>query len=433
MKKQFSFALLVLLIILISGLLAWYGISLEMLRVLVICIFFMEATSLLLFHVDMRWSPRGLFFLGWTLPFLVAQAPINLVIFNLPKITHSGFLVFFIVSGAFYIAELLVSDMRPVRRLPTLITNVISGNLDQAKFYAPRFFCISLVIASFVAYATALIHSGFSPPIFHDQVTENAKGFWAIPGSATAFSLLNIFFVLAVVRWLSKRSHGARGVDREDKLFIVFALVLSVFMFTYGKRTIFIYSYLPVAVLVLSAFRIKASNILLLFSAVIAFFVLNAYLRADNFDQYWAGRSFHSISSGFWYSLIQPVMYLNETFANLSSILDVPMSGRGDLYSELREEGKIVPLFGVLSANVGNFISLLLLFMIFIFYWFVYRLASRGLWLLVYSLLSPGLAMIWTGIIVENQGMYRLVLILLVWAFVISQMRAANQLHYVRQ
>jgi hypothetical protein len=423
---RLSFALVVLSITFVAALLAWYGVPLGLLRALVVVMFVMEAVSLLWFHLDMRWSPRGLFFLGWTLPFLVAQAPLDVVIFNLPKITHSGFLAFFVVSGLFYVAELLVRDTRPVRQLPTLDANIFSGTLDRAKFYAPKYFCISITIVALIAYVTALVHSGFVPPIFHEHVTDTAKEFWAIPGSATVFSLVRLFFVLAIVRWLSKRSHGMRGLDREDKLFIAFALVLSICMFTYGKRSIFIYSFLPVGVLLLSAFWVKARNLLLLFAAVIAFFVLNAYIRVENFEQYWVGKDFHRLPSAFWYSLIQPVIYVSETFANLSSILDVSMPYRSDLYGELHEMGKIVPLFGVLSAKVGNLLSLLFLFLVFVIYWISHRLATRGLWLLIYSLISPGLVMVWTGIIVDSQSMYRLVLFLVVWAFVALHIQTKN-------
>jgi len=423
---RLPFALVVLSITIWAALLTWYSVPLGVLQALVSVMFIMEAVSLLWFHPDMRWSPRGLFIVGWTLPFLVAQVPLDVVIFNLPEITHSGFLAFFVVSGLFYVAELLVRDTRPVRQASTLVANYFSGTLDRARFYAPRYFCVSIAIAALIAYAAALAHSGFVPPILREQVTDTAKEFWAIPGSATVFSLVRLFFVLAVVRWLSKRSHGMRGLDREDSFFIAFTLVLLLCMFTYGKRSIFIYSILPVGVLVLSAFWIKARNLTLLFFAVIAFFVLNAYIRAENFEQYWVGKDFHRLPSAFWYSLVQPVIYVRETFGNLCSILDVSMPYRSHLYSELREIGKIVPLFGVLLAKVGNVLSLLFMFLVFVFYWIAHRLATRGLWLLIYSLISPGLVMVWTGIIVDSQSMYRLVLFLVVWAIVASQIQTKN-------
>jgi hypothetical protein len=190
--------------------------------------------------------------------------------------------------------------------------------------------------------------------------------------------------------------------------------------------------------MVLSAFHIKARYIIGLFVAVLGLFVVNAYIRgAYNFEQFWAGKGFHQVPSAFWYSFVQPVMYAFETFANLSSVL-AESRWSGFVWSSvdgvetvagLKEMGKIVPLFGVWAVYLGKLLASICMFAVFFGYWLLYRAAIRGGWLLVYCLLSPGLAMLWTAIITDSQGIYRVAFVMALWIMLVESAKAGRVEH----
>lgn len=415
------------------------ALSLAKLSPIFVASTFLFEAILLWSYNGLRGSPRGLFFLGWTLPFFAAQAPLGHIVFNLEPINQFGYTIFFFVSSLFYVAEALVRSSPSQTLGGEGRAEHMHEVLNSAGKYAPYFWCVSTALIAILGFAVSLAHAGGIPPIWRDQVTQAAGRFWGVPGTATLFSLSRIFFLAFVIRLLADKLIKRRSIrTASDALLVCLAAMLTASMILYGKRAVLIYTFVPPLVLLLIFKRISRWTLIGVFVAASALFVGNAFLRARyGFEAYWAGRSFNAIPSAGWYSLIQPLLYARETFAQMSGVVSQSAAhgligasnAAGETLHGLRAKGKIVPLVGVLAASWGLIPALLGIFVVFLTYCLLFRLSRRGLWLWIYCLNAPGLVLLWTGVLAQNEMWIRMAALFLLWAFVVQLARSRRPPH----
>ena len=430
--------LLTFIIISISSIFALWEVDTDVLLILVIITFLLEFLILTVISPSRQWSPRGLLFLGWTTPFLIAQLPLELVIFYIPQITYNAYFIFFVTLGSFYIAEFLVLKFFSYLGLKEV--QITQATVHQAARYAPRFLIIIFCLISCAGYTIALINSGGRIPVFAENVTIAANEFWAVPGSATLFMAARLFFLFLAVRVSWNAIQGSKSGYFSEKPLLFLSLILILLMFSYGKRSIFIYTFLPVVIFAIAVFRIKFKNIIIILFLTLILFILNAYIRAVyNFDLYWTGQDFHRLESTFTYSILQPFTYVRETFGNLSLVVDSSTWLSPQLLDDTAYEkqallinrGKIVPLIATLSASYGILPSIFIVFLIFVSYLCLYVLAKRGFWILIYCILSPGMALLWTSILIDKQGIYRIILIMFLLGISFNVIFTRNDLNQI--
>lgn len=425
----------VFLVALASLILVIAQVPIVFLKISVIALFFCEGSALVWFDSKMRWSPKGLFFLGWIFPFLVAQVPIERFIFDIPRIKYDGYLAFFLVSICFYLAEMFMFRMPKAKAIDrNVMQAVVSRNVN---IYAPGFFLIFLASVSLLSYAVAIFAGGGSIPIFETNVTAAASHFWKIPGTATIFSLSRLFFILAVMKWFSQPFFSYKKINLKGVVYFVLMGALIFGIFAYGKRSPFIYIGISIFVGIFSFYRVKNRNLFLIAIIMTTCVVGNGYIRGRyGYETFWAGKTSNDISSLFMYSIIQPVQYVYEAFAHLSKLINSVVRYTGlwgysaigsSVISSLTAHGKIVPAFGVLVTFIGVIPSVILIFLIFMAFWFLYRKSSQGVWFIIYCIISPGLALLWTSVLVETQANYRLAIFFLIWCGIVSVVRSRNQ------
>ncbi len=396
-------------------LMGYAGLDQGVMRVYFLGYVFVEL-FVFLFLSGYRPNPRSLFFFGWVLPFLIAQIPLKTLIFTLPSMSSASYTFFFLVVLLFHVSQLLVfllvrggsvaKDFRP---------ELLSKN---SRLYSSGSIVVFFLILPLGAYLVAAVASGFSFPILSDDPTSAAKEFWHVPGTATVFSLSQIFIVLVTVRYFSSKSLAKKVSNAEGVLLILGLFVIAVALVSYGKRSPILYSVVSGLVVYTALVKPRVSRVLVAFFLVASFVVLNAFIRAQaNFYDFWYGQSFHALESAWMYSMVQPLMYVYEAFANFGLVLE---SSRSDLFYELREKGKILPAFSVLSVKYGGLHSAGIFMLVFLFYGLLYRFSYKGWALVSYSVIAPGMLFLWTGVLVEKESIFRLLGVVMFLAILLN-------------
>lgn len=364
-------------------------------------------------------DPVVLFTVGWVLPFVLTYIPVQEMVFRVRPLDRRADLAWLLTYLAFLVCSLgaaVVIGRRP-RGRPT------GAELPNPP--VPWQLVLATLVLSTTGFLAAFAANGFRAPAFQANVTEAAAEFFRIRGTASLFDLGKVGAVFGVW-WVVVSGKD----DRRRGQALLLGTAVAIFLveeLLYGKRMGLLLTLLGISI-VLAALRVMRARHALVMTTVLALFVTgNAYVRAKPyFDTGWRNEDVSTLSDLWQLALLQPVIYVTETFANLGALSERDLSpartpytnyvaGKlskeelaqpSDLFTDLRSRGRMVPFVGWALASGGIAMAAVWTLLFAAIVWAAYGWSDRGVGLVIYAIIGARYFVVWTGNYLANFGTY---------------------------
>lgn len=254
-------------------------------------------------------SPNFLFTLGWTLPLLIAQYPVNEIVHIVDNVGFKSNLLSIGVVFIFYLTQII----QPRGRFN------IGFNSIQISYWFP----ILCFFLSNLGFILALYFNGWIIPVFQVEITESAKEFFQVPGTATLLHLGNVGVIYTLLIYYKQE----RKVTKRLKLFIFLTVIFVIELLLYGKRmgAILVLLFILLSLIPLLSRKKTVKYAFLIF----ILFLGNAFLRLNfAFKEYYSTAN-TSVTDIYTFTLLQPILYIQPNFGNLNTIVE---NNKSDLY-----------------------------------------------------------------------------------------------------
>jgi len=254
-------------------------------------------------------APNFLFTLGWTLPLLIAQYPVNEIVHIVENTGFKGNLISVGVVFIFYLIQII----KPRGKFN------IGFNSIPISYWFP----ILLFFLSNIGFILALYFNGWIIPVFQVQVTDSAKDFFQFPGTATLFNLGSIGVIYTLLIYYKNE----RKLNYKLIFLCSLTLLFLLELFLYGKRMGVM---LTLMFILLSLIPLLSRKKIVKYAFLIfILFLVNAFLRLDfAFKEYYSEAN-TSVTDIYTFTLLQPILYIQPNFGNLNTIVE---NNKSDLY-----------------------------------------------------------------------------------------------------
>lgn len=254
-------------------------------------------------------APNFLFTLGWTLPLLIAQYPVNEIVHIVENTGFKGNLLSVGVVFIFYLIQII----KPKGRFN------IGFNSIQISYWFPILF----FFLSNIGFIVALYFNSWIIPVFQVQVTDSARDFFQFPGTATLFNLGSVGVIYTLLIYYK----NGRKLTNKLKFLIFLILLFVIELLFYGKR---MGAMLILIFILLSLIPLLSRKKIVKYAFLIfILFLGNAFLRLNfAFKEYYSTAN-TSVTDIYTFTLLQPILYIQPNFGNLNTIVE---NNKSDLY-----------------------------------------------------------------------------------------------------
>ncbi len=254
-------------------------------------------------------APDFLFALGWILPLLIAQYPVNEIVHIVQNTGFKANLLSICIICVFYLLQII----KPRGRF----------DIGLHSIRVSYWFSILFFFLSNIGFIIALYFNGWTIPLLQTQITDSAKDFFQFPGTATLFNL----GALGVIYTLLLYYKNGKKITYRIKFLIFLSLFFLFELILYGKRmgAMLILIFILLSLIPLLSRRRIIRYALLIF----ILFLGNAFLRLGfAFKEYYSEDN-TSVTDIYTFTLLQPILYIQPNFGNLNMILE---ENRSNLY-----------------------------------------------------------------------------------------------------